>query len=170
MASMRTKDAAGRLFVRLTPISRAIVTNYRGSEVPDWQALGLDPEWVYRIYRHPIELAHGAASFVGAPILSRHIAISVPPPPELIIGEVGGPAEMLFTTLLAPISIWDLAAVAAIESGERRCLSASYHYDYVAEPGVAPDGKAFDGRMTNIRAHHVAHVVYGRVWGACVAP
>ena len=130
---------------RLAPISRAVVTNYHGSEIPDWEALGLDPQWVYRIYRDPIELARGAASFAGRQ--SSRSASKLPRPlPELIIGEVGRSVEMLFTTLVAPIWIWDLESVAAIESGERRCLSASYHYDYIFEEGVAPDGRAYDKR------------------------
>ena len=50
-ASVRTKDADGHLHVASSIVSAAQVNPYQGSEIPNWQALGLDPQRVYMLLR-----------------------------------------------------------------------------------------------------------------------
>lgn len=59
-ASVRTYDQDGRLHVAITPISKANVCPYLGSEIPDWEELGLDAQRTYRLLRDPDELARAA--------------------------------------------------------------------------------------------------------------
>jgi hypothetical protein len=50
-ASVRSKDADGHLHVASSIVSAAQVNPYNGSEIPNWQALGLDPNRVYMLLR-----------------------------------------------------------------------------------------------------------------------
>src|SRR5215475_3288873 len=61
--SARSYDAEGRLHVHTTNISKANVCPYIGREIPNSEALGLDPDKVYRLLRHPDELRAAAPSF-----------------------------------------------------------------------------------------------------------
>ncbi|WP_206526107.1 NUDIX domain-containing protein [Mesorhizobium sp. M7A.F.Ca.MR.148.00.0.0] len=63
--SIRIFDQDGHLRVEMTPISKANVCPYYGREIPDFEALGLVPERVYRLYRDADELAKAAPTFVG---------------------------------------------------------------------------------------------------------
>ena len=67
----RTFDLDGRLRVEKTNISKANVCGYRGAEIPDAEALGLDLNRTYRLLRDPDELKKAAKSFAQIPILSR---------------------------------------------------------------------------------------------------
>jgi hypothetical protein len=71
-ASVRTYDRDGRLHVEVTNISKAAVNPYIGREIPDWKALGLNPDGVYKLLRDPDELAKAAPTFNNIPVLSRH--------------------------------------------------------------------------------------------------
>ena len=62
--SVREKDRDGRLRVTRANISKANICPYRGSEIPDWQKLGLDPDHVYNLLRAPEELQKAAESFM----------------------------------------------------------------------------------------------------------
>lgn len=169
-ATVRTKDADGHLKVSRTPITKAVVSPYYGREIPNWQTLGLDPERVYQIYRDAEELAKGAKSFEGKPVLSDHIAArSDKHPKDATVGSIGSPVEMVGDTLYAPLTIWDQSAIDDIESEEKRNLSCSYRYTYDPTPGVTPAGMPFDGRMVAIQANHCALVVDPRVPGSMVA-
>jgi Uncharacterized protein conserved in bacteria (DUF2213) len=61
-ASVRTYDRDGRLHVETSNISKAAVNPYIGREIPDYKALGLDPDRVYQLLRDPDELAEAAPS------------------------------------------------------------------------------------------------------------
>lgn len=169
-ATVRTKDADGHLKVSRTPITKAVVSPYYGREIPNWQTLGLDPERVYQIYRDAEELAKGAKSFEGKPVLSDHIAArSDKHPKDATVGSIGSPVEMVGDTLYAPLTIWDQSAIDDIESEEKRNLSCSYRYTYDPTPGVTPSGMPYDARMTGISANHIALVEDPRVPGSMVA-
>jgi len=62
-ASVRTYDRDGRLHVEISNISKAAVNPYTGREIPDYKALGLDPDKVYKLLRDPDELAKAAPTF-----------------------------------------------------------------------------------------------------------
>jgi hypothetical protein len=155
-------DADGRLHLALVNISRACVNEYLGSEIPGFEALGLDPGKLYRLYRDPEELAKAAPTFNNLQVLSRHVPVDVADhQPNLVCGSTGTDAQFVAPFLQNSLVIWTAEAIEGIESGRRRELSSAYRYRPVMEPGTA-DGQRFDGRMTEIFGNHVALVSEGR--------
>lgn len=160
--SVRNFDRDGHLHVEMTPISKAVINPYYGREIPGWETLRLDPDKVYQLYRDPDELAKGAKSFAGKPLLQIHTPVSAEDhPKEVTVGSVGDGVEFTSPYLMAPLHIWDGAAIALIESDDQKELSCGYQYDPDMTPGVVA-GKSFDGVMRNIRGNHVALVTEGR--------
>jgi hypothetical protein len=161
--TMRHKDADGRLHVDRTVISIANVCPYLGKEIPDFQALGLDPQKTYQMYRDPRELAAAAPTFKNVPLLQNHVAVSAEAPKkDSIIGTV---SDISFEDpyLYGSLAVWDAEAIRRIESGAQEQISAGYYFVPVMQPGTAPDGTRFDGRMTELVANHAACVAEGRV-------
>ena len=161
--SKRIKDTFGRLHVRDTNISKANVCGYRGSEIPNGKALGLEPDRLYQLYRDPTELAKAADSFNNIQLLSRHVAVDAEhPQKQAIAGSTGTDAVFIAPYLRNSLVIWNQPDIEDVESGEKVELSCSYAYKAVMEPGVAPDGTPYDGRMIDIVGNHVAICVAGR--------
>ena len=162
-ASVRTIDANGRLQISRTNISKANVNAYYGREIPGSEELGLEPNKLYRLWRHPDELRKAAKTFNNIPVLSKHIPdFPSDPPNEFRVGVTHSNAEFDGTYLTVGMSIWDNSAIAGIESGEQRELSASYKYVADMTPGVTPDGEPYDGVMRDIFGNHEALVPDGR--------
>ncbi|HDG1057612.1 TPA: DUF2213 domain-containing protein [Klebsiella pneumoniae] len=162
-ASVRTIDANGRLQISRTNISKANVNAYYGREIPRSEELGLEPNKLYRLWRHPDELRKAAKTFNNIPVLSKHIPdFPTDPPNEFRVGVTHSNAEFDGTYLTVGMSIWDSSAIAGIESGEQRELSASYKYVADMTPGVTPDGEPYDGVMRDIFGNHEALVPDGR--------
>lgn len=162
-ASVRTIDANGRLQISRTNISKANVNAYYGREIPRSKELGLEPDKLYRLWRHPDELRKAAKTFNNIPVLSKHIPdFPTDPPNEFRVGVTHSNAEFDGTYLTVGMSIWDNSAIAGIESGEQRELSASYKYVADMTPGVTPDGEPYDGVMRDIFGNHEALVPDGR--------
>lgn len=162
-ASVRTIDANGRLQISRTNISKANVNAYYGREIPRSEELGLEPNKLYRLWRHPDELRKAAKTFNNIPVLSKHIPdFPTDPPNEFRVGVTHSNAEFEGTYLTVGMSIWDNSAIAGIESGEQRELSASYKYVADMTPGVTPDGEPYDGVMRDIFGNHEALVPDGR--------
>ena len=158
----RRIDADGRLHVDRSHISKATVNPYYGKEIPGYEALGLQPDTVYRLFRDPVELERGAATFARLPILSEHVPVTVDTPrPDLVVGTIG--SEITFTPpyLDADLCVWDATAIAGIETDKVRELSCAYRYVPVMEPGEF-EGQPYDGRMTEIQGNHLALVEVGR--------
>lgn len=162
-ASVRTIDENGRLQISRTNISKANVNAYYGREIPRSEELGLEPNKLYRLWRHPDELRKAAKTFNNIPVLSKHIPdFPTYPPNEFRVGVTHSNAEFDGTYLTVGMSIWDNSAIAGIESGEQRELSASYKYVADMTPGVTPDGEPYDGVMRDIFGNHEALVPDGR--------
>ena len=160
--SLRSYDQDGRLHVGSCNISKAVVNEYAGHEIPDAEALGLDPNRVYRLYRDPDELAKAAPTFDRLPILSRHVPVSADAHrPDLVVGATGSEASFEYPYLRNSLVVWSQDAIDAIERGDRKELSSAYRYVAVMEPGSV-NGQRFDGRMTAIKGNHVAIVPAGR--------
>ncbi len=160
--SARRVDDDGRLHVDRSHISKADVNPYYGSEIPGWEELGLAADKVYQLYRDPVELEKGADSFARIPILSDHVPINVvDPKKELVVGAIGSKISFNNPYLDADLCFWDEKAIAGIETKKIKELSCAYRYVPVMEPGEV-DGKAFDGRMTEIKGNHLALVEVGR--------
>jgi hypothetical protein len=162
-ASVRRIDDDGHLFVEITPISKANVCPYRGSEIPGAEELGLDPDRIYNLYRDPKELEKAAKSFEGKPLLLIHKPVSAEDHPrEITIGSVGNGVKFRAPFLMAPLNIWDGEAIDLIESERQKELSCGYRYAVDMTPGETPDGESYDGVMRDIHGNHVALVEEGR--------
>lgn len=158
----RRIDADGRLHVDRSHISKATVNPYYGREIPGYEALGLQPDTVYRLFRDPVELERAAPTFARLPVLSEHVPVTVEAPrPDLVVGAIG--SEITFTPpyLDADLCVWDATAIAGIETDKVRELSCAYRYVPVMEPGEF-EGQPYDGRMTEIQGNHLALVEVGR--------
>lgn len=165
--SARSYDADGRLHVERSHISKACVNPYYGKEIPGHEALGLEPNKIYRLLRDPVELERGAPTFARLPILREHVPLTVANVAEdeekkkLIVGAIGSNVVFNAPYLDADLCVWDAAALAGIETQKIQELSCGYRYVPVMESGEF-EGEAYDGRMTEIRGNHLALVEVGR--------
>lgn len=162
-ASVRTFDGNGRLQVKVSNISKANVCPYFGREIPGADKLGLDPEKIYRLWRHPDELKKAVATFNNIPLLSIHTPdFPGDPPRKYRVGVTHSNADFDGTYLTNGLSVWDNSAIAGIETEEQEELSSSYQYVADMTPGTTPNGEVYDGIMREIIGNHVALVETGR--------
>lgn len=162
-ASVRSFDKVGRLQVAISNISKANVCRYYGREIPNAEALGLEPDKIYRLWRHPEELKKAAPTFNNIPLLCIHTPdFPGDPPREYRVGVTHSSAAFDGTYLTNGLSVWDNSAIAGIETEEQEELSSSYQYVADMTPGTTPDGEEYDGVMRDIVGNHVALVETGR--------
>ncbi|GAA8966760.1 hypothetical protein HpSP79_12630 [Helicobacter pylori] len=160
--SLRSYDQDGRLHVESSNISKATVNPYYGSEIPNYQQLGLEPKKVYYLLRDPEELEKAAPTFNNLPLLSKHIPVSADEPQkDVIVGTTGSDAKFEDGYLKCSLAVWDSEAIAGIESGEQMELSSAYHYTADMTAGEF-EGMHYDGVMRDIVGNHVALVDVGR--------
>ena len=160
--SLRSYDQDGRLHVESSNISKATVNPYYGSEIPNYQQLGLEPKKVYYLLRDPEELKKAAPTFNNLPLLSKHIPVSADEPQkEVIAGTTGSDTVFENGYLKCSLAVWDAEAIAGIESGEQVELSSAYHYTADMTAGEF-EGRHYDGVMRDIVGNHVALVDVGR--------
>lgn len=161
-SSRRHKDNNGYLHVDASNITKEQVAPYYGDEIPHWRELGLEPSKLYYMYRPADELKKAARSFDGMPLLFEHHDTSAArPAKDYVIGSLGTDAEFRAPYLVNSLIITDGEAIEAIERGDYKQLSAAYMYTPVMQGGMF-DGEHYDGRMTDIKANHVALVKEGR--------
>lgn len=160
--SARHKDENGYLHVERSNLTKEQVAPYYGDEIAGWQDLGLSPGRVYYMYRPAKEIEKAADTFNGLPLLFEHHEISAANvPKDKVIGSLGTSAAYDAPYLTNGLIVTDAEAIAAIESGEYKELSAAYQYEADMTPGIF-GGEHYDGRMSNIRGNHVAIVREGR--------
>ena len=160
--SLRSYDQDGRLHVESSNISKATINPYYGSEIPNYQQLGLEPKDVYYLLRDPEELEKAAPTFNNLPLLSKHITVSADEPQkEVIAGTTGSDTVFEDGYLKCSLAVWDAEAIAGIESGEQVELSSAYHYTADMTAGEF-EGRHYDGVMRDIVGNHVALVDVGR--------
>lgn len=160
--SVRTIDQDGRLHVAVTNISKAIVNPYMGEEIPDAEALGLDPKKIYQLLRDPEELAKAAATFNNVPLLLIHEPSTADAHPRSVtVGTTGSEASFDAPYLRNSLTVWDAEGIEAIESKKQQELSCGYRYTADMTPGTY-EGTAYDGVMRSIYGNHVALVAAGR--------
>jgi hypothetical protein len=158
----RHYEENGQLRIERTPISKATVNPYYGREIPKAEELGLTPDRVYYLLRDPGELAKAAPSFKTKQLMFKHIAVSADDPKHLsIAGTIGSDVEFVAPYLMADMCVWDVEAIAGIETDTVRELSCSYSYRADMTPGVY-EGQRYDGVMRDIQGNHVALVKSGR--------
>lgn len=162
-ASARRRDDNGFLIVDSTVITKAAVNPYLGKEIPNFEALGLEPDKIYNLLRDPEELKKGMHTLGEKQLLIKHIFVSADEPQkESIAGTIGSNLEMIGDDVKGSLTVWDKEAINLIESGKLAELSASYFYEPVMKSGTF-NGVQYDGIMTNIRGNHVALVERGRI-------
>lgn len=167
--SLRTVDKDGRMRIEVSNISKAQVSPYQGAEIPNSEALGLDPKRIYKLLRDPEELAKAAPSFNALPLLSTHVPVSADDhQPDLVVGATGTDAVFEAPYLKNSLVIWEAVAIAGVKTGQQQELSCAYHYTADMTPGVY-DGVQFDGVMRNLIGNHVALVEQGRAGPDVVA-
>ena len=160
--SVRTEDVDGRMRVAVMNISKAAVNPYKGEEIPGCDALGLDPQKVYYLYRDPEELAKAAASSNGVQILRKHIPVNAEDhQPWDTVGALGTDGVFEAPYLTNSGTFWTAEDIAGIKSGRKKQLSLGYHYRPDMMPGTI-GGIPFDGVMRDITVNHVALVEDGR--------
>lgn len=160
--SVRSYDHDGRLHVKLTHISKANVCPYKGSEIPDADKLGLDPNRIYMLLRDPEELQKGIATANLIPVLNEHVPVSpIDPKQKNVVGYTGTDAvfNAPYVDNSMVISVQD--SIRKIEDGSEQELSSAYYYDADMTPGTY-EGVPYDGVMRNIKFNHVALVPRGR--------
>ncbi|EAS9202246.1 DUF2213 domain-containing protein [Salmonella enterica] len=168
-ASVRQFDKVGRLQIERSNLSKANVCGYFGHEIPGAEALGLDPQKLYQLYRDPDELRKAVSTFNNIPVLCRHKPdYPGAPAREYRVGTTHANSEFDGTYLVNGMSIWDNSAIAGIETDEQREISSSYAYVADMTPGTTPDGEPYDGVMRNIVGNHVALVGDGRAGPDCL--
>ncbi len=163
--SKRWKDPAnGYLHVRGCVLTKSAVDPYLGREISGAEALRLDPDKRYLLYRPAEELAKAAATANGIPLLNCHDGNfdAVNYDAANVIGAIGTDARFDDPYLVASLAVYDSDVIAEIEAGERVGLSCGYAYRPVVEGGMH-DGVGYDLKMTDIRFNHVALVKEGRV-------
>ena len=160
--TVRRLDEDGRLHVSTTNISKSAINPYYGREIPDYQALGLDANTVYQLFRDPEELKKAASTFNNIPLLSKHIPVSAQDhQPDSVVGSTGTDAQFDGTYLKNSLVIWAADAITGIDNNEQRELSCAYRYRADMTPGDY-QGTHYDGVMRDIRGNHVALVAVGR--------
>jgi hypothetical protein len=161
-ASVRRTDDDGRLHVEITNISKSNVCPYLGSEIPDWEEMGLKRDKVYQLLRDPAELRKAAPSFNNLPLLSEHVPVNAQDhQPDLVIGSTGTDAEFAEPYLRNSLVLWAKDFIDAVESGTQKELSSAYRYRADMTPGNY-NGAEYDGVMRDIIGNHVALVREGR--------
>jgi hypothetical protein len=158
----REKTRDGRMVIKRAHITKANVCPYRGSEIPDFEKLGLDPDRVYNLLRDPEELRKAAPTLNGVQLLIKHTPVHAKEPhQDKTVGSLGTDATFDGEYLDNSIFVNVQEAIDAIESGVQRELSAGYFYVPDMTPGNFR-GTAFDGVMREIVFNHVALVEDGR--------
>ena len=165
--SVRTKDENGFLHVALTPISKATVNPYLGKEIEGSKEHGFEPDRIYYGLREPDELAKGAGTFNGLPLLLEHHPTDAENlPKEWVVGSMGTDAVFEKPYLKNSLTVTDAQAIQYIEDGTAKEISCSYRFtpDFTAGEYTEADGSKvhYDFIMRDIKGNHVALVPEGR--------
>lgn len=165
--SVRTKDENGFLHVALTPISKATVNPYLGKEIEGSKEHGFEPDKIYYGLRDPDELAKGAGTFNGLPLLLEHHPTDAENlPKEWVVGSMGTDAIFEKPYLKNSLTVTDAQAIQYIEDGTAKEISCSYRFtpDFTAGEYTEADGSKvhYDFIMRDIKGNHVALVPEGR--------
>lgn len=142
-------------------IAVAGVVPYTGIEVFDLAAeFAVVPslaagDRTFRILRDAAAWRQAAPSFNGLPVLSGH-PVHGADLSDLIVGVTDFDAEFIDPYLHVTLLVWSPAAIAGIESGEQRGLSAGYRRHLDWEPGTTAEGQQYNARSYGITGTHIA--------------
>ncbi|MDM2843262.1 DUF2213 domain-containing protein [Citrobacter sp. Cpo090] len=167
-SSVRAYDDYGRMNITQCNISKECVSPYRGSSLPGWRDLGLNPDRLYYIYRPAEELIRAADSFNNVPVTIEHPnQLDTPDTPQERVGTTGTDTRFEAPYLVTSMKLWDKAAIEGVENSTRRELSIfPSFFDLDMTPGEFM-GQAYDGVARNISGNSVALTIKGRVGAEC---
>jgi hypothetical protein len=166
--SSRSYDPDGHLRIENNLITAAGLSDYVGSEIPDYQKYGLQPNRLYTLLRPESELKRAAPSLRGKPLLSRHIETTAANhASDDVCGAVGSDVVYDNGVVRASLVVWTADAIKGIEDGDCRSLSAGYYYELDPKPGTY-QSQPYIGQMKSLQFNHVALVLVPRVVGAMV--
>lgn len=140
-------------------VARTGVQIYKGREV------GRPTMDEVRVYRPEEEVFHvdSLKTYAYRPVTSNH-----PPVPvvadnwkKYAIGQTGEQIMRDGNFIRVPMVLMDSGAIRDVQDGKRE-LSLGYSMDLLWEPGLSPDGEAYDAVQTRIRANHLAVVAAAR--------
>jgi hypothetical protein len=121
----RTIDQDGHLHVPGCRISKANVCPYYGREIPGFEAMGLDADAIYQVYRHPDELRKAAESFDNKPLLRVHVPVTADDhSPDDVVGVVSN-IRYEHPYLVGDVSLWTQEGIDYVTSEERKELSCA---------------------------------------------
>jgi hypothetical protein len=160
--SVRSYDRDGQMHVERTPIAKANICEYRGSEIPNAEKLGLEPDRLYRLLRDPEELKKAVPTANGKQLLIKHVPVAAEDhQPDITVGAVGTTAEYEHPYIYNGLTVHAQEGIDGIEDGSRRQISPAYHYEPDFTPGEY-EGEKYDGVMRNIEFNHFCLVPEGR--------
>lgn len=160
--SVRSIDDNGFLHVAISNITKEQVAPYLGSEIPDYERLGLKPDTIYKVYRPAEELKKAVTSSNGIPIqLDHHADFADAPAKETRVGSTGTDGIFNAPYLQNSLHIQDADAIKRINDGSMRELSLGYRYTPEIKSGVF-NGEPYDLIMRDISCNHLALVEEGR--------
>lgn len=168
--SMRYRDKDGHLHIARMNISKAMVNPYRGAEIPGHEVLGLDPQKIYNLYRHPDELKKAAATSNGKPILRIHKGTtSAAHQTDEVVGALMRDADFEYPYLVNGAVFWPSSDIEGIENESKKEVSLGYRYFPDMTPGSV-DGQEYDGVMRDIVVNHLSLVEAGRAGSDVCVP
>ena len=160
--SVRSIDDNGFLHVAISNITKEQVAPYLGSEIPNFERLGLKPDSIYKVYRPAEELKKAVISSNGIPIqLDHHADFADAPAKETRVGSTGTDGIFNAPYLQNSLHIQDADAIKRIDDGSMRELSLGYRYTPEKKSGVF-NGEPYDLIMRDISCNHLALVEEGR--------
>jgi len=167
MMSNRTVDHNGFMTIENCILTSEAVDDYLGDEIPQYQALGLDPSQTYGVYRPLEEIEKAKDEWDNKQLLLKHVRTTADDTKKnLQVGVVGNDATVADGKLYNTVVIHDGDAIDNLDN--IRDLSIGYDYTPVLESGTF-DGKPYQVKMTNIKGNHLALVDEGRNEAAIVA-
>lgn len=157
----REYDSQGWYEIKDTPLSKAGIFDYLGSEIG-----APKPNKIYRVYRPAEELSHPEAleSFKLVPWVNDHTMLGSKGISAEKKGVGGVTGENIYfegDTLYGNIKLFSDSMAQAIEKGKQE-LSLGYGCQYDFTPGHAL-GEAYDVVQRRFRGNHLALVANGRM-------
>lgn len=162
--SHRHRDDNGYLFVDESPVLKAGVLEYYGSELidggsPEIDGVKVQPDKVYKVFVPAEELEKGAHTFSLLPITNDHqwLGADGADARDFQEGTTGETAVFKEDSIYVPLKFTGDKIIADIDDGEKEELSASY-----TNKLSKSDNPDYDFVASDIRGNHIALVEKGR--------
>lgn len=159
-----TEDENGFVHFDSVPISKAGITQYLGSELPE--SLGLNPDQIYSVLRPESELnsPETIESFKGMPWFNKHKMVGDGMTPTEQVGahgSIGDNVRFENGTLFGNLHLFGKSLKESIKQGLKE-LSCGFKCMYELSSGTH-EGKPYQVIQKQIRGNHLASVPNGRM-------